>query len=119
MKRNLGLRSAAKMVGQTVVALAFGILAVCCFADGRGVHPASHFISTIHDFGPKLPLVVVLLVIWFIVTATSNGSNLADGADGLLAGAAALIFGAYTIVNVWQNNQLCGSSRPSVVESQC
>ena len=62
---------------------------------------------------------MVLLVIWFIVTATSNGANLTDGADGLLAGASAMIFGAYTIVNVWQNNQLCGSSRPTVVESQC
>ncbi len=62
---------------------------------------------------------MVLLVIWFIVTATSIAANLTDGADGLLAGASALIFGAYAVVNIWQNNQLCGSSRPNVVESQC
>ena len=102
-----------------MVALAFGLLATRLFEDERGVRPASSYISTTHDWGVKLPLVVVLLVIWFIVTATSNGANLTDGADGLLAGTSAMIFGAYTVVNVWQNNQLCGSTRPTVVESQC
>lgn len=53
------------------------------FEDERGVRPVSSYISTTHDWGVKLPLVVVLLVIWFIVTATSNGANLTDGADGL------------------------------------
>ena len=118
-QNNQGLSSRAKMAGQTVVALGFGVLATQFFADERGVRPASQYISTTHDWGIKLPLVVVLLVIWFIVTATSNGANLTDGADGLLAGTSAMIFGAYTIVNIWQNNQLCGSSRPTVVESQC
>ncbi|WP_133979622.1 phospho-N-acetylmuramoyl-pentapeptide-transferase [Kribbella voronezhensis] len=118
-QNNQGLSSRAKMAGQTLVALAFGILATQFFADGRGVRPASQYISTTHDWWIKLPLVVVLLVIWFIVAATSNGANLTDGADGLLAGASALIFGAYAIVNIWQNNQLCDSARPTVVESQC
>jgi phospho-N-acetylmuramoyl-pentapeptide-transferase len=118
-QNNQGLTSRAKMAGQTVVALGFGLLATQSFADERGVRPASHYISTTHDWGIKLPLVVVLFVIWFIVTAASNGANLADGADGLLAGTSAMIFGAYTIVNIWQNNQLCGSTRPTVVESQC
>jgi phospho-N-acetylmuramoyl-pentapeptide-transferase len=118
-QNNQGLSSRAKMAGQTLVALVFGVLATQFFANARGVRPASQYLSTTHDWGVKLPLVVVLLLIWFIVTATSNGANLTDGADGLLAGASALIFGAYTLVNVWQNNQLCGSTRPTVVESQC
>ncbi|CAB4720665.1 MAG: phospho-N-acetylmuramoyl-pentapeptide-transferase [Actinobacteria bacterium] len=118
-QNNAGLSSRAKIVGQTLTALVFGVLATSFFADERGVRPASLYLSTTRDWGFKLPLIVVLLLIWFIVTATSNGSNLTDGADGLLAGAATLIFGAYVIVNVWQNNQRCGSSRPTVVESQC
>jgi phospho-N-acetylmuramoyl-pentapeptide-transferase len=118
-QNNQGLSSRAKMAGQTLLALGFGLLAACFFADERGVRPASSYISTTHDWGIKLPLVVILLVIWLIVTATSNGANLTDGADGLLAGTSAMIFGAYTIVNIWQNNQRCGSSRPTVVESQC
>jgi len=116
---NQGLTGRAKMAGQTLVALVFGVLATSFFADERGVRPASQHISTTQDWGVKLPLVVVLLVIWFLVTATSNAANLTDGADGLLAGASALVFGAYTVVNVWQNNQLCGSPRPTVVEAQC
>lgn len=119
-QHNQGLRSGAKMAGQTVVALCFAVLATTLFTDERGVRPASpDHLSVTHDWGIKLPLVVVLLVIWFIVTATSNAANLTDGADGLLTGISAMVFGAYTIVNVWQNNQLCGSSRPTVVESQC
>ena len=118
-QHNQGLGSGAKMAGQTAVALGFGILATRFFADDRGVRPASLHISTTQDWGIALPLVVVLLVIWFIVAATSNGANLTDGADGLLTGISAMVFGAYTVVNVWQNNQLCGSSRPSMVETQC
>ncbi|MCW2795566.1 phospho-N-acetylmuramoyl-pentapeptide-transferase [Nocardioides sp.] len=118
-QHNQGLRSSAKMAGQTVVALVFGVLATRFFADDQGVRPASHHISATQDWGIKLPLVVVLLVIWFIVTATSNGANLTDGADGLLTGISAMVFGAYTVVNIWQSNQLCGSSRPTVVQSQC
>ncbi len=117
-QNNQRLTSRAKMGGQTVVALGFGLLATQFFADERGVRPASQYISTTHDWGTKLPLVLVLLVIWFIVTATSNGANLADGADGLLAGTSAMIFGAYTIVNFWQNNHRCGSLS-TVTESQC
>ena len=118
-QNNAGLSSRAKMAGQTLVALAFGVLATQFFADVRGVRPASQYLSTTEDWGVKLPLVAALLLIWFIVTATSNAANLTDGADGLLAGASALIFGAYTMVNVWQSNQLCGSSRPSVVAARC
>ncbi|GAB3262591.1 phospho-N-acetylmuramoyl-pentapeptide-transferase [Nocardioides dilutus] len=117
-QNNQGLASRAKMAGQTVVALGFGILSTSFFADERGIRPASQYISTTHDWGFKLPLVVVLVVIWFIVTATSNGANFADGADGLLAGSSAMVFGAYTIVNFWQNNHLCGSLEPTAVESQ-
>ena len=109
-QHNQGLRSGAKMAGQTVVALGFGVLATVFFADERGVRPASQHISTTHDWGIKLPLVVVLLVIWFIVTATSNAANLTDGADGLVAGISAMVFGAYTLVNIWQNNQDCSTT---------
>jgi len=118
-QNNQGLSSRGKMAGQTVVALAFGFLATGFFADGRGIRPASQFVSVTRDWGIKLPLVVVLLVIWFIVTATSNGANLADGADGLLAGSAVMIFGAYALINIWQSNQLCGSGRPNSVAAKC
>ncbi len=111
-QRSLGLRSKAKMIGQTVVALAFGGLALSPWLeDSDGIRPASDHISFIRDYqGFALPTVVVMLLIWLIVTATSNGVNLTDGLDGLAAGASMMVFGAYMLVNIWQNNQSCTSS---------
>lgn len=116
---NRGLSGWRKIAGQAAVALAFGVLATQFFADADGVRPASQHISTTHDIWIKLPLVVVLLIIWFLVTATSNATNIIDGADGLLAGTAAMAFGAYALVNLWQSNQRCGSDRPGVIAEQC
>ncbi|MBB6626344.1 phospho-N-acetylmuramoyl-pentapeptide-transferase [Nocardioides sp. KIGAM211] len=108
-QRSLGLRSKAKMIGQTVVGVVFGILALSpALADDRGRAPASHHISFIRDFeGFALPTVVVILLIWLVITGTSNAVNLTDGLDGLATGACVMVFGAYTLVNIWQNNQSC------------
>jgi phospho-N-acetylmuramoyl-pentapeptide-transferase len=108
-QRSLGLRSKAKMIGQTVVGVVFGILAVSsALQDDRGETPASLHISFIRDFDSfVLPTVVVVVLIWLIITATSNAVNLTDGLDGLATGACVMVFGAYTLVNIWQNNQSC------------
>jgi len=117
-QRNLGLRSRAKMIGQAVIAIVFGVLALLPgLKNSRGIEPASHQISFIRDLGWGLPTLVVLLLIWLMVTGTSNATNLTDGLDGLLTGSSAMVFGAYTIVNIWQNNQRCG--RPSVEIGLC
>ncbi|MET0523586.1 MAG: phospho-N-acetylmuramoyl-pentapeptide-transferase [Nocardioides sp.] len=108
-QRNLGLRSKAKLLGQTVVALTFGILALHP-ALGDGVAVVSHRLSLVRDFGPELPWVIVLALIWFMVNGTSNATNLIDGLDGLLTGSATMVFGAYTIIGIWQNNHSCGSA---------
>ena len=50
-QRSLGLRSKAKMIGQTVVAVVFGVLSLSpALEDERGQTPASHHISFIRDF---------------------------------------------------------------------
>jgi phospho-N-acetylmuramoyl-pentapeptide-transferase len=107
MQRSLGLRSKAKMAGQTVVAIIFGVLALTR-PDSRGQTPASHGISFIRDLpGWTLPSVVVVLLILVMTTGASNAVNLTDGLDGLATGASTMVFGAYTLVNIWQNNQWC------------
>jgi len=118
-QRNLGLRSKAKMIGQTVIALVFGGLALLpALKDEHGIAPASHHLSFIRDWQAwTMPTVVVLLLIWLIVTATSNATNLTDGLDGLLAGSSVMVFLAYTLVNIWQNNQWCGN--PNVEVGTC
>src|SRR3954466_12404274 len=67
-QRSLGLRSKAKMVGQTVIALIFGGVALSPWMEDRdGQTPASHHISFIRDIGlVTLPFVVVLVLIWLI-----------------------------------------------------
>jgi phospho-N-acetylmuramoyl-pentapeptide-transferase len=106
-QRSLGLRSKAKIAGQSVVAILFA-LASLQFPDERGVTPASPFISFLRDI-EWLELPVVLVVIWvmLLIAAASNGVNLTDGLDGLASGACVMIFGAYTLVNIWQYNQSC------------
>ena len=52
---------------------------------------------------------IVMALIWFMVNGTSNATNLIDGLDGLLTGSATMVFAAYTIIGIWQNNHLCGS----------
>src|SRR5262249_41370883 len=44
-QNNQGLTSRAKMAGQTLVALSFGLMATTSFADERGVRPASQYLS--------------------------------------------------------------------------
>ena len=111
-QRSLGLRSRAKMIGQTVVALVFGALALWNeLADYRGNTPASTHVSFLRDIPwLALPTVVALVLFWVIITGTSNGMNLADGLDGLSTGASILMFAAYTLVNIWQNNQSCATA---------
>ncbi|MEP7092231.1 MAG: phospho-N-acetylmuramoyl-pentapeptide-transferase, partial [Nocardioidaceae bacterium] len=106
-QRSLGLRSKAKFAGQTLVAVVFGALALTR-PDDRGQTPASRHISFIRDFDNlTLPAVVVVLLILVMISGSSNAVNLTDGLDGLATGASTMVFAAYTLVNIWQNNQWC------------
>src|SRR6476619_4076559 len=109
-QRSLGLRSKAKLVGQTAVSLTFGVLALQPALRDGAAAAASHRLSLVRDFGPALPWVVVMALIWFMVTGTSNATNLIDGLDGLLTGSAAMVFAAYTVIGIWQNNHSCASA---------
>lgn len=108
-QRSLGLNSKAKIIGQFVVAASFGLLSFQ-FPNGRGVTPASEFVSFLRDI-ELLHLPWLLAVIWIVllITAASNAVNLTDGLDGLATGASAAVFAAYTLVNIWQYNQSCAS----------
>ncbi|GAB3623386.1 phospho-N-acetylmuramoyl-pentapeptide-transferase [Mariniluteicoccus endophyticus] len=108
-QRSLGLDSKAKLIGQTLVAVSFGWMALS-FPDERGITPASQFISFLDDI-PLLKLPWLLAIAWIalLIAAASNAVNLTDGLDGLATGASTMVFGAYTLVNIWQYNQSCAS----------
>ena len=106
-QRSLGLRSKAKVAGQSIVAATFALLSLQ-FPDERGITPASPAVSFLRDID-WLTLPILLVVVWvmLLTAAASNGVNLTDGLDGLASGACVMIFGAYTLVNIWQYNQSC------------
>jgi phospho-N-acetylmuramoyl-pentapeptide-transferase len=49
----------------------------------------------------------VILWVLIMIAGTSNAVNLTDGLDGLATGSSMMVFGAYTLVGIWQNNQFC------------
>ena len=117
-QRSLGLNAKAKLILQAAVGVIFAVLALY-FPDPDGLTPASTKISLVRDipwldlaFGGSV-LGAILFVLWsnLIVTAATNGVNLTDGLDGLAAGASVMVFGAYTLMGIWQSNQACGSPR--------
>ncbi len=107
--RSLGLRSKAKMVGLTLVALVFGVVSLLpALEDADGLTPASTAVSFIRDIEwLTLPAVLAVVLCWLVITGTSNAVNITDGLDGLAAGASVMVFAAYTLINIWQNNQSC------------
>jgi len=106
-QRSLGLRSKAKIAGQSIVAILFALGALQ-FPDERGITPASPAISFLRDIEwLKLPVILVIIWVMLLIAAASNGVNLTDGLDGLASGACVMIFVAYTLVNIWQYNQSC------------
>lgn len=122
-KQSLGLTPWAKILGQGVVGVLFAVLALN-FPDAHGRTPGSTAISFVRDTPLDLafagPVIGgILFVLWanLITTATTNGVNLTDGLDGLAAAATAMVTAAYTIISIWQYNQICGG--PDAVEGVC
>ena len=115
--RSLGLNSRAKLAGQAAVAVSFAILSFQ-FPDDQSITPASNAVSFLRDIS-WLQLPIWLAVIWIVlvIASWSNAANLTDGLDGLATGAAAMVFAAYAVVNIWQNNQSC--SMLSTAGPQC
>jgi phospho-N-acetylmuramoyl-pentapeptide-transferase len=107
-QRSLGLTATAKFVGQFGVGISFAVLALN-FEDENGTTPASTAISFVRDI-PELGLGAFFFVVfaYLVISGTSNAVNLTDGLDGLAAGSAAMVFGAYTAISFYQFRNTCG-----------
>ena len=112
-ERSLGLTAPQKLVGQTLVTVVFA-LAALLVKDDQGRSAASTAISFVRDTRLDLafagPVVaVILFVLWsnVLIAGASNGVNITDGLDGLATGASVMVFGAYSVISMWQYNQGC------------
>jgi phospho-N-acetylmuramoyl-pentapeptide-transferase len=101
-QRSLGLNSKAKLAGQLLVAVAFGLLAVHFTGDDISK------VSFIRDTALRLGGVGFVVWAYVMISATSNGVNLTDGLDGLASGSSALVFAAYVVITFWQFGNRCG-----------
>ena len=106
-QRSLGLRARAKFGGQLIVGVVFGVLALQ-FKDNNGLAPASMHLSYVRDIKAiSLGGVGFVVLAYVIIAATSNAVNLTDGLDGLAAGASAMVFGAFTLIEFLQFRNPC------------
>ncbi|WP_044896122.1 phospho-N-acetylmuramoyl-pentapeptide-transferase [Bacillus alveayuensis] len=96
MKRNLGLTSKQKLIGQIMIAVIFYFV-----FNEYGFSTNIRFPGT--EFSIDLGWLYVLFMI-FMLVGGSNAVNLTDGLDGLLSGTAALAFGAYAVL-AWNQGQ--------------
>ncbi len=96
LKRNLGLTSRQKLVGQIFIAAIFYI--VLNINDFSTVIQIP-FSSYSFDLGWFYAIFIVFWLVGF-----SNATNLTDGLDGLLSGTAAVAFGAFAIL-AWSQSQ--------------
>ncbi len=109
-QRNLGLNKTAKLVGQLVAAVFFGILALQ-FRGASGLTPGSTHLSYVRDITTvAMGSFVFILFCYLMVSAWSNAVNLTDGLDGLAAGSMSLVLGAYVVITFWQYRNACETS---------
>ncbi|WP_067200590.1 phospho-N-acetylmuramoyl-pentapeptide-transferase [Microbacterium sp. XT11] len=113
-QRSLGLSGWRKVLGQLLVIIPFGIVALN-FPNRSGQTPASGAVSLFRDipwlnfffFGVVIGWIVYIVWISVIGVATSNSVNLTDGLDGLAAGAGVLVVSSYGLIAFRQFQQSC------------
>lgn len=96
MKRNLGLTSKQKLLGQIIISVIFYF-----------IFKQSEFSTEIRipltDISFDLGWGYALFIIFWMV-GFSNAVNLTDGLDGLVSGTAAIAFGAFAVL-AWSQSQ--------------
>ena len=113
-KNKEGMPGKYKIIGQVILGLAIGIT-VCVHEDTVSTLTTIPFIKD-NEFDyawlalgsgktkELLQVVIYILVIIFIITATSNGTNLTDGMDGLAAGVTAIVGAVLGILAYFSGN---------------
>ncbi|MBE3568675.1 MAG: phospho-N-acetylmuramoyl-pentapeptide-transferase [Bacillales bacterium] len=96
MKRNLGLTSKQKLLGQIIISVIF-------YLFYKQHHYSTELAIPFTDISIHLGWLYVLFVIFWLV-GFSNAVNLTDGLDGLVSGTCAIAFGAFGVL-AWNQSQ--------------
>nr|WP_147635549.1 phospho-N-acetylmuramoyl-pentapeptide-transferase [Risungbinella massiliensis] len=115
MKRSLGLTAAQKLLGQLFIGLVlFWVLLTVRTAEGTKLGAIFSVDLPFTDYELTLTWLYLPLLLLMMIGA-SNAVNLTDGLDGLLAGTAAVAYGAYAIIGMVQSNYTVAIFSISVV----
>lgn len=96
MKRNLGLTSKQKLLGQIIISVIF-------FFIFNQSELSTEISIPLTDLSFDLGWGYALFIIFWMV-GFSNAVNLTDGLDGLVSGTAAIAFGAFAVL-AWSQSQ--------------
>ncbi|WP_312469199.1 phospho-N-acetylmuramoyl-pentapeptide-transferase [Neobacillus sp.] len=96
LKRNLGLTSKQKLLGQIIISVIFYLIY-------KHTGQSTEVNLPFSDYSIDLGWSYVFLIIFWLV-GFSNAVNLTDGLDGLVSGTAAIAFGAFAVLAWNQNN---------------
>ena len=96
MKRNLGLTSKQKLLGQIIISVVFYLLL-------RQNNLPTDVNIPFFNVSIELGWMYVFFITFWLV-GFSNAVNLTDGLDGLLSGTAAIAFGAFAVL-AWNQSQ--------------
>ena len=97
LKRNLGLTSKQKLLGQIIISVIFYLIYK---HNGFPTEVSLPF----GDYSIDLGWFFVFFIIFWLV-GFSNAVNLTDGLDGLVSGTAAIAFGAYAVL-AWNQSEM-------------
>ncbi|ETI67982.1 phospho-N-acetylmuramoyl-pentapeptide-transferase [Neobacillus vireti] len=97
LKRNLGLTSKQKFLGQIIISVIFYLIL-------KHTGQSTEIKIPFSDFSFDLGWSYVLFIIFWLV-GFSNAVNLTDGLDGLVSGTAAIAFGAFAVL-AWNKGDL-------------
>jgi len=125
-QRSLGLTGWRKVLGQVLVMVPFGAVALLStnrFGDSIGSPYVSFFrdipVLSFMALGLIAGWIIYLIWVSFLGVLWSNAANLTDGLDGLATGAGIFTISAMSLITFWQFQQRCGPGLPEGYVAAC